>query len=116
MRDKAHIFNVLPFIIGATVVISGLLWYAGQARQAPDETELLEGIVVAVVPSSRVLVLENSEGEQIGLALATSTRLFDEFNRTVELSYIRLGSEVSVQGTYVNKTTFIPLILRVNRR
>ncbi|MBX4211588.1 MAG: hypothetical protein KW806_02235 [Candidatus Yanofskybacteria bacterium] len=108
MKDRSHILNVMPFVVGAAIVITGLLWYAGQAQQAPAQSELLEGTVLAVIPASRVIVLENGDGEQVGMALGATTKLVDERDRAVELSYFRLGSRISAQGVYASKTTFIP--------
>lgn len=117
MKRRGNFLSVLPLAVVAAVVIWGLLWYAGGFGDRETSREyLLEGIVTYIAANARVMIINNEEGRPINLAIVSQIKIYDEGARSVDLSYIRRGSAIRVQGIYLTEDTFAPSSMQILQR
>jgi len=73
------------------------------------KTKELKGTVTDVSPSAKVItVFNNPENKEIYLALTDNTKLFDEHQFPIDLSYFQTGFIIEAIGEMTNENSFIP--------
>lgn len=109
-RNKKILSSV---IIAVSVMAVGFLIYYlvfyDYEPTGPIGGPGVQGIVVDVSPSAKVItVFDSGEKKEIDLALTDDTKLFDEHQLPVNLSYFQTGFIVEAIGEMTNENSLIP--------
>ena len=102
----------LVIIAISTVVVGFLIYYLAfydYEPTGPVGGVGVQGIVVDISFSAKAITVFNSaENKEIYLALTDDTKLFDEHQLPVNLSYFRIGFVVEAVGEMTNERSLIP--------
>ena len=108
-RNKKLITGII-----APVLVAGafLIWYSvfyDYEPTGPMGGPGVQGIVIDVSPSAKVItVFDGAENKEVYLALTDDTKLFDEHQLPVNLSYFQTGFIVEAIGEMINENSLIP--------
>lgn len=109
-RNKKILSSV---IIAVSVMVVGFsiyyLVFYNYEPTGPIGGVGVQGIVVDVSPSAKIItVFDSAENKEIYLALTDDTKLFDEHQLPVNLTYFQTGFIVEAIGEMTNENSMIP--------
>jgi hypothetical protein len=114
MSNFKKFLSVALFSVGATIVVTILLLYTAHVGDDANKNRyFLEGKVIDVAISQRILTLKDDQGREVGIAVLIGTDILDERGQTTVLSSIHRGSTVKVRGAISKENTFLPSEIRV---
>jgi lipopolysaccharide export LptBFGC system permease protein LptF len=86
-----------------------------EEHQANIEQYLLEtitGTITDIALSAKVIIIQNQEKKEIGVAITEKTTLLDKNGNRMELKDFQPGESITAAGKWMGENTFIPSIIR----
>lgn len=105
---------IILFIAVVVIVIAAIFYFGYFKTSAPKEEIMsVEGEILDVALSAKVITIQKSSGELISLALVSETKLFGIAGNTKELNYFQKGFYVMAIGKATKPDSLIPSEVRI---